>query len=51
MPSRGRDELEIHKDEFGALPDGTRIDRYTFSNGRVTIKMITYGARIQAVRG
>jgi aldose 1-epimerase len=39
--------LSIEKESFGQLPDGTAIDRYTLSNGRVTAKIITYGGIIQ----
>ncbi|MGY4767074.1 aldose epimerase family protein [Kribbella sp. CWNU-51] len=42
-------ELEIRKDPFGTTPDGQLVDVYTFTNGRVTISMLTWGATIQRV--
>jgi len=42
-------ELEIRKDPFGTTPDGQEVDVYTFTNGRVTISMVTWGATIQRV--
>jgi len=42
-------ELEIRKDPFGTTPDGQEVDVYTFTNGRVTISMLTWGATIQRV--
>jgi aldose 1-epimerase len=41
--------LSIRKDPFGTTPDGVEVDVYTFSNGRVTISMLTWGATIQRV--
>ncbi len=32
------------KMDFGKLPDGTPVERYTLSNGRITAKVMTYGA-------
>ena len=42
-------KLEIRKDPFGTTPDGQQVDVYTFTNGRVTISMLTWGATIQRV--
>jgi aldose 1-epimerase len=42
-------KLEIRKDPFGTTPDGQDVDVYTFTNGRVTISMLTWGATIQRV--
>ncbi|MFF0339941.1 aldose epimerase family protein [Kribbella sp. NPDC004875] len=42
-------KLEIHKDKFGTTPDGQQVDVYTFTNGSVTISMLTWGATIQRV--
>jgi aldose 1-epimerase len=39
----------IHKESFGTTPDGVDVDIYTFSNGRVTIGMLTWGATIQRI--
>jgi len=42
-------KLDIRKDPFGTTPDGQAVDVYTFTNGRVTISMLTWGATIQRV--
>ena len=42
-------KLEIRKDPFGTTPDGQKVDVYTFTNGRMTISMLTWGATIQRV--
>ncbi len=34
----------VTKQAFGKLPDGTPIDLYVLSNGRITAKVATYGA-------
>jgi aldose 1-epimerase len=39
----------IRKERFGTTPDGVDVDIYTFSNGRVTIGMLTWGATIQRI--
>jgi aldose 1-epimerase len=41
--------LAIRKDPFGTTPEGAKVDVYTFTNGRVTISMLTWGATIQRV--
>jgi aldose 1-epimerase len=46
---RGQGRLEIRKDPFGTTPEGAKVDVYTFTNGRVTISMLTWGATIQRV--
>jgi aldose 1-epimerase len=46
---RGHGRLDIRKDPFGTTPDGQAVDVYTFTNGRVTISMLTWGATIQRV--
>jgi len=45
----GQGQLEIRKDPFGTTPDGVPVDVYTFTNGRVTVSMLTWGATIQRV--
>jgi len=41
---------QIEKDVFGTTPDGTRIDRYTLTNGRgMRVRIITYGGIVQSV--
>jgi aldose 1-epimerase len=32
---------------FGALSDGTAVDRYTLSNGSATVKILTYGGIVE----
>jgi aldose 1-epimerase len=46
---RSHGRLEIRKDPFGTTPEGVKVDVYTFTNGRVTISMLTWGATIQRV--
>jgi aldose 1-epimerase len=36
--------VTVKKSSFGKTPNGTEVDLYTLSNGRVTAKVITYGA-------
>jgi aldose 1-epimerase len=46
----GGGSVSISKSDFGALGDGTHIDRYTLTNARgMSISVITYGATLQAV--
>lgn len=45
----GHGRLEIRKDSFGTTPEGEQVDVYTFSNGRITISMLTWGATIQKI--
>jgi aldose 1-epimerase len=46
----GGRSVSVTKSDFGALADGTHIDRYTLTNARgMSISVITYGATLQAV--
>jgi aldose 1-epimerase len=47
--NRHHGKLTIRKDPFGTTPEGQQVDIYTFSNGRVTIGMLTWGATIQRI--
>lgn len=44
---RGR--LEIRKAKFATTPAGEQVDVYTFSNGHISISMLTWGATIQRI--
>ncbi|MFF5257744.1 aldose epimerase family protein [Actinomadura viridis] len=47
-PGTGRPQ--ITREPFGALADGTRIDRYTLSNGRgMRVRVLTYGGIVQSL--
>ncbi len=35
--------------DFGKTPDGTAVDQYELSNGRMTVKVITYGAIVTEI--
>jgi aldose 1-epimerase len=48
-PSAASGEPTIGKDLFGTTPTGERVDRYTLSNGRMRVRILTYGAILQAV--
>jgi aldose 1-epimerase len=46
-----RGHLDVSKERFGTMPDGTVIDRYTLTNARgMEVKLITYGGAIQSLR-
>jgi aldose 1-epimerase len=44
---RGHGSLSIEKSSFGRLADGTAVDRYTLSNRKLRVSIITYGGIIQ----
>ena len=47
--SRGR--LDVKRERFGTMPDGTVVHRYTLTNARgMEVKLITYGGAIQSLR-
>jgi aldose 1-epimerase len=39
----------VTKTEFGKTPDGTPVELYTLKNGRLTVKVMTYGAIITEI--
>jgi aldose 1-epimerase len=49
MPSSAAGHPTISKDVFGTLPSGERVDRYTLSNGRIRVRILTYGGILQTI--
>jgi aldose 1-epimerase len=44
-------KLDVRRERFGTMPDGTVVHRYTLTNGRgMEVKLITYGGAIQSLR-
>jgi aldose 1-epimerase len=44
-------KLDVKRERFGTMPDGTVVHRYTLTNGRgMEVKLITYGGAIQSLR-
>src|SRR5688572_6817693 len=39
----------ITRDTFGTTPAGERVDRYTLSNGRMRVRILTYGGILQTI--
>jgi aldose 1-epimerase len=48
-PSSATGKPTISKDVFGTTPDGERVDRYTLSNGRMRVRILTYGGILQTI--
>jgi aldose 1-epimerase len=43
--------LDVTRERFGTMPDGTVVHRYTLTNSRgMEVKLITYGGAIQSLR-
>ena len=43
--------LDVKRERFGTMPDGTVVHRYTLTNARgMEVKLITYGGAIQSLR-
>jgi aldose 1-epimerase len=46
-----RGHLDVKRERWGEMPDGTVVHRYTLTNGRgMEVKLITYGGAIQSLR-
>jgi aldose 1-epimerase len=46
-----RGHLDVTRERFGTMPNGTVIHRYTLTNARdMEVKLITYGGAIQSLR-
>jgi aldose 1-epimerase len=41
--------LKVQKSSFGTLASGQAIDKYTLSNGQMSVSILTYGGIVQAV--
>lgn len=39
--------VTVTREAFGRLPDGTAVDRYTLSNRRMRVRILTYGGIVQ----
>lgn len=48
-PSTAALPSSISKDFFGTTPGGERVDRYTLSNGRMRVRILTYGGILQTI--
>ena len=48
-PSSAPGKPTISKDFFGTTPAGERVDRYTLSNGRMRVRILTYGGILQTI--
>src|ERR687897_551499 len=50
--SGSRGHLDVKRERFGTMPDGTVVHRYTLTNARgMEVKLITYGGAIQSLPG
>jgi aldose 1-epimerase len=48
-PAPAHSKPRIEKDLFGTLADGTEVDRYTLTNGKLRVQIITYGGILQTI--
>jgi len=48
-PSSASGHPTISKDFFGTTTAGERVDRYTLSNGKMRIRILTYGGILQTI--
>jgi hypothetical protein len=46
---RTDNDVTVVEDEYGIL-DNQTVKRYTFSNSKMTVQIITYGGRISAIK-
>jgi aldose 1-epimerase len=44
-----KSQRSFEKMDFGKTPDGTPVEQYVLSNGKMTVKVITYGAIVTAI--
>jgi aldose 1-epimerase len=49
VPSSASGQPSISRDVFGTLAGGERVDRYTLSNGRMRVRILTYGGILQTI--
>src|SRR6476660_2057710 len=42
-------QRSFEKMDFGKTPDGTPVEQYVLSNGKMTVKVITYGAIVTEI--
>ncbi len=42
-------QRSLEKMDFGKIPDGTSVEKYVLSNGKMTVKVITYGAIVTEI--
>src|SRR4051812_16837641 len=42
-------QRSLQKMDFGKTPDGTPVDLYVLTNGRMTVKVMTYGAIVTEI--
>jgi aldose 1-epimerase len=48
--SGGRGHLDVKRERFGTMPDGTVVHRYTLTNANgMRVRLITYGGAIQTL--
>jgi aldose 1-epimerase len=44
-----KSQRSFEKMDFGKTPDGTPVEQYVLSNGKMTVKLITYGAIVTEI--
>ena len=42
--------MSVQREQFGALPDGRKVERFVLRSGEVEAAVLTYGAVLQSVR-